>query len=174
MISAGPVTGLAFCVSYPSSSLASFRLPSPLARSPATPGLRMYAGGWTDITQPVGPDGNHPVTTVGIPASILVGWAETNRRFPLTVLVLHEDGDELLKIEAQMEAGRPPGIPHGSDLRSLLAINAQLQFPKAGTYEVRAELETGSETKVRNTVFRVHAAPRPLAGSGPAAFRLPG
>lgn len=124
--------------------------------------LYLHGAGWTDITQPVGPQGQPGIVHMGMAASILVGWTETNRRFPLTLKVVHEDGDELASINAQVEAGRPAGIPEGSDLRNVLAVSAELQFPKPGAYELRAKL--GEEE--RSVTFRVR---RPAAG-GPAGL----
>ena len=49
------------------------------------------------------------------------------------------------------KAGRPPGLPAGSDIRSVIAVNAEAQFPRPGAYEFRAELGG----KVRSTTFRV-------------------
>lgn len=104
---------------------------------------------------------------MGIAVSILIGWNETNRRFPLTVTVQHEDGDELTRVDAQIEAGRPPGIPAGSDFRSVLAIGAEIQFPKTGGYRLRAELD-GQDQTVR---FRVHRPDLPVGAA--AAPTLP-
>jgi hypothetical protein len=116
--------------------------------------LYLVGAGWTDITQPVGPNGQPSVMHFGMAVSILVGWNETNRRFPLDLKVVHEDGDELFSVHAQVEAGRPPGLPAGSDIRSVLAVNAEAQFPRPGSYEFRAELDG----KPRSTSFRVRAA----------------
>jgi Family of unknown function (DUF6941) len=113
--------------------------------------LYLQGAGWTDIQLPVGQDGQPAIVHFGMGVSILVGWGETNRRFPLKLVVVHEDGDELASVHAQVEAGRPPGIPAGSDIRSVLAVNAEVQFPRLGTYEFRAELDG----KVRTTSFRV-------------------
>jgi hypothetical protein len=74
----------------------------------------------------------------------------------------HEDGDKIAEVSAQIEAGRPPGIPQGSDFRSVLAISAEIQFPKTGGYELRADLD-GEQ---RTSVFRVHA-PAPFGGMAP-------
>jgi hypothetical protein len=114
--------------------------------------LYLQGAGWTDIQQPVGPAGQPGVVHFGMAASILVGWNETNRRFPLKLVIVHEDGDELARVDAQIEAGRPAGLAPGSDIRSVLAVNAEAQFSKAGRYEFRAELGD----KVRTTAFRVH------------------
>ena len=115
--------------------------------------LYLQGAGWTDILQPVGPAGQPGIVHLGIALSILIGWNETNRRFPLTLTLRHEDGDEIANVSAQVEAGRPPGVPAGSDFRSVLAIGAEIQFPKTGGYELRAELD-GEE---RTSAFRVHA-----------------
>jgi hypothetical protein len=125
--------------------------------------LYLHGAGWTDVTQPIGPGGQPGIVHLGLAASILVGWTETNRRFPFDLVVVHEDGDELAKISAQVEAGRPAGIPEGSDLRNVIAVNAEIQFPKAGTYELRATLES----QVRSVTFRVR---RPVNPGGPAAL----
>ena len=129
--------------------------------------LYLHGAGWTDVVQQVGPGGQPGIVHMGIAVSILIGWNETNRRFPLIVTVQHEDGDELTRVDAQVEAGRPPGVPAGSDFRSVLAIGAEIQFPKTGGYRLRAELD-GEERTVR---FRVH---RPdLSVGATAAPTLP-
>lgn len=131
--------------------------------------LYLQGAGWTDIQQPQGPQGPG-VVHFGIGASILVGWNETNRRYPLILQVIHEDGTVLMNIDAQVEAGRPPGLPPGSDLRSVLAVGAEANFPKSGGYELRAEIDG----QVRTASFRVHQAqPPPTAATGPADFRMP-
>lgn len=122
--------------------------------------LYLQGAGWTDIVQQVAPNGQPGITHMGMAVSILIGWNETNRRFPLTLTLQHEDGDKIAEVAAQIEAGRPPGIPVGSDFRSVLAIGAEIQFPKTGGYELRADLD-GEQ---RTAVFRVHA---PTGGIAP-------
>jgi hypothetical protein len=117
--------------------------------------LYLQGAGWTDIQQPVGANGQLGIVHFGMAVSILVGWNETNRRFPLKLVVVHEDGAELAPpVYAQIEAGRPPGLPEGSDIRSVIALNAEAQFQRLGRYEFRVEL--GDE--VRRTAFRVKSA----------------
>ncbi len=128
--------------------------------------LYLHGAGWTDITQPIGPGGQPGIVHIGMAVSILVGWNETNRRFPLTLTIVHEDGGELAKVNAQLEAGRPPGSTPGADLRNLLALGAELQFPKPGNYELRAELGG----KQRSVAFRVHQNAAP---AGPVVAQLP-
>jgi len=121
--------------------------------------LYLIGAGWTDITQPLGPGGQPGVVHMGLAVSILIGWNETNRRFPLALTVTHEDGDELTRVDAQVEAGRPAGIPVGSGIRSVLAIGAEIQFPKPGGYTLRATL---GEME-RSVAFRVHRQALPAA-----------
>ena len=125
--------------------------------------LYLHGAGWTDLQQAVGPTGQPAIVHLGIAVSILIGWNETNRRFPLQVTLTHEDGVEVARVNAQIEAGRPPGIPAGSDFRSVLAIGADIQFPKAGAYQLSAELND----QKRTVTFRVH---RPAQASSPAAL----
>jgi len=126
--------------------------------------LYLFGAGWTDIVQPPGPQGQPGIVHMGLAVSILVGWNETNRRFPLELTVVHEDGDELARINAQIEAGRPAGLPPGADLRNVLALGANLTFPKLGSYEVRAQL--GDE--FRSATFRVQGQ-----DVGPGRRQLP-
>lgn len=122
--------------------------------------LYLMGAGWDAIIQPVGPDGKPQVVHMAIAASVQVGWNETNRRFPFKISVLHEDGQQLGQLSAQVEAGRPAGIPPGSDLRNMLALHMNVAFPQLGIYEVRAEVgdeEHGVEQ--RSVTFRVNAAP---------------
>jgi len=130
--------------------------------------LYLQGAGWTDIVQPMGPTGQPSISHMGMAVSILIGWNETNRRFPLRLILRHEDGDELTRVSAQIEAGRPPGIPPGSDFRSVLAIGVEIQFPKTGSYELLAELDGQQQ----HAVFRVHRPPQ-VPGLGPAAAPPP-
>ena len=128
--------------------------------------LYLQGAGWTDVQQQISPTGQPAIVHFGMGVSILVGWNETNRRFPLKLVVVHEDGAELATVNAQIEAGRPAGLPPGSDIRSVLAVNAEAQFPRPGRYEFRAELGEA----VRTTAFRVHLTPpQMLPGFQPPA-----
>jgi hypothetical protein len=125
--------------------------------------LYLHGAGWTDLQQVTGPAGQPGIVHLGIAVSILINWNETNRRFPLKVTLTHEDGAEIARVDAQVEAGRPPGIPAGSDFRSVLAIGADIQFPKTGAYQLSAELNGQKKT----VTFRVN---RPVQATGPATL----
>ena len=131
--------------------------------------LYLQGAGWTDIQQPMGPNGQPGIVHIGLAVSILVGWNETNQRYPVSVRILHEDGSELVNLAAEVEAGRPPGLPAGSDIRSVMAISAELQFARPGGYELRAELAG----KSKSAVFRVHHPAQAPQNFGPTGFNLP-
>ena len=122
--------------------------------------LYLMGGGWDAIVQPVGPDGKPQVVHMAIAASVQIGWNETNRRFPFRISVLHEDGMQLGRMEAQVEAGRPAGIPPGWELRTMVALGMNLTFPQLGIYEVRAEVGDEEHSGDQRSVsFRVNPAP---------------
>ena len=52
------------------------------------------------LAAPTGPTGQPGIVHLGIGVSILIGWNETNRRFPLTVTIAHEDGAGLTRVNA--------------------------------------------------------------------------
>ncbi len=117
--------------------------------------LYLSGGGWTDVRRAVPQGAPPPVTHFGIAISVLVPWNETNQQHHLVFRLEPEDGGELVRMEADLEMGRPPGLPAGSDQRAVLAINADIQFPAAGGYRVVAELGE----QVSATSFRVHDGP---------------
>ncbi len=96
-----------------------------------------------------------PPTHFGIGMAIIVPWDETNRRHHVVVRIENSDGRELIKVESDVEMGRPPGSQAGQDFRSVLAINANVEFPAAGTYRVVAT--TGESQK--HVTFRVNNGP---------------
>jgi hypothetical protein len=130
--------------------------------------LYLQGAGWSEIRIAAQPNGQPGPAHFGIGVSILVGWNETNQRFPFEVQVVHEDGGEpLLQAQGQIEQGRPPGLTHGSDLRSTLAINVETIFPQPGGYEVRAAV--GSD--IRSVSFRVSMPS--VSPFGPTSIAMP-
>jgi len=120
--------------------------------------LYLSGAGWTEHWRTPPAEGPPPASYVGIGVSILVAWGETNRRHRLTLRVEGEDGaTELYRLEADLEVGRPPGVPPGIDLRSVLAANLPLVFPQEGGYRVVAQIGNEGQT----TSFRVHDQPPP-------------
>jgi hypothetical protein len=125
--------------------------------------LYLSGAGWTDLRRPTPqPGGPIPVNHIGIAIALLVGWNETNQRHRVTLRLENADGRDLVNMQADFEVGRPPGLPVGSDLRTVMGINTEIQFPSAGIYRVVAVV---AESR-RSVSFRV----RDVAGAAlPAA-----
>ena len=129
--------------------------------------LYMLGAGWTDIRPPVDPEGRLGPVHFGIGVSVLVGWNETNQRYPVELTITGEDGGEpLVRVEGQIEQGRPPGLAPGSDLRSVIGLDADVQFPAAGGYVVSVTLLD----QVKSVAFRVVGPQRAPRGTGPTAY----
>lgn len=134
--------------------------------------LYLQGSGLSDIVQPSDSNGQPGVVHIGIGVSILIGWNETGTAYPITISVVNEDGSPLINAAGQVEAGRPPNVPDGSAVRSVLAISAEVQFPRGGGYEVRAELGG----TVKTVAFRVHPQqqpPPPTTQAGPTTWPTP-
>jgi hypothetical protein len=118
--------------------------------------LYMSGAGWTDMFRAVPPKGSAPSNHFGVAVTILVSWNETNRKYHLTIRLETDDSREVAKVEADMEMGRPPGLPPGSDLRAVVAINFDIQFPSAGGYRIVGQI---GEEPPRSVSFRVRDVP---------------
>lgn len=125
--------------------------------------LYMMGAGFTDVNQVIQDDQpGAPPFHFGIGLTILVPWTETNRRHHVLLYMEAEDGGEpLLRLEADMETGRPPGFTEGSDQRVVMAMAGEVTFPSPGGYRVAAEL---GSAPAKYASFRVHHH-RPLLRS---------
>ena len=121
--------------------------------------LYLSGAGWTELFRPIQPGGHIPVNHVGVGIAILVSWNETNQRHHVTLRIENADGQVLANLEGDIEMGRPAGLAPGSDLRGVMALNGEVQFPAAGIYRVIASV--GGDT--RSVTFRVHDTPIPAA-----------
>lgn len=77
------------------------------------------------------------------PAAVVVffeiGWDEANSKLPILLELLDADGQpvnvlgpggpQLMRLEGEIEAGRPPGTPKGTPLDLQLAINVGPGMP---------------------------------------------
>lgn len=119
--------------------------------------LYVMGGGWTDLTRNVVPEAPFPPTHLGIGMSVLVGWVETNRRHRVLVYIEPEDsGEPLLRADAELEVGRPPGAVEGADQRAALAFSGEVVFPGPGGFRLVAEI---GDQETRTVSFRVHDQP---------------
>lgn len=126
--------------------------------------LYLSGAGWTDHWRQPDQNGQFGSLHFGIGVSILVPWTETNRRFELKLRVEGEDGEpELANFDGELEVGRPPGLPPGSDLRAVLAINVDTVFPKPGGYRIKGRIGDAPDSE-RSVSFRVIDQPAPGVG----------
>lgn len=128
-----------------------------LADSAQVVGNKLYllGGGW-DVLQ-VGQQ--FPVQqSFAIALSFRVPWQQTNQRHTAEIRIVTEDEQELAKVGAQLEVGRPVGIPSGQIQRMQMAMNLVLMLPQRGIYEVRTSIN-GDESP-RRASFTI--LPNPL------------
>ncbi len=90
------------------------------------------------------------------PAAVIlllsIPWDQSNRRIAFHVELVDADGHTVLdpngapmRVEGEIEAGRPAGMPHGSPLASALAMNVgpgiSLQVGEAYEYKLTIDGE---------------------------------
>lgn len=125
--------------------------------------LYLLGGGWDSLVVNTIPANQ----AVAIAASFRVPWSDTNQPHSVEIEIVNEDNQNeppLLRFGAQVEVGRLPGTPPGSDQRTQLAVNGVLTFRSLGNYAVvaRVESETGKKLPfrvVRGPLFSAPTAP---------------
>lgn len=111
--------------------------------------LYILGGAWSMVTAATFPT-QHPL---GIAVAIDVGWNETNQSNHVELFVEDADGKrfENPRIEADFEAGRPPGLPAGSEQRVVFAFNGAIEIPSAGSYALVLKLGGSELARTRFT-----------------------
>jgi uncharacterized protein DUF6941 len=101
--------------------------------------LHMLGAGWSLTASPTSP---HAVALL-----IKVPWDRTNQKLPLTLELLDADGNSVLlqdgpiEVRAEIEVGRPVGVPVGIMLDSAFTVGlGPLPLP-VGRYQWRADLD---------------------------------
>lgn len=123
----------------------------------------MLGAGWSVTTSPTAP---HAVAVL-----IKVPWDRTNQPYKVTLQLKDSDGAPLeitgpdgkparIGLEAQMEAGRPPGIPHGSPIDAAVALSLGPLPLQPGRYVWSLEIDSEPVTSEGFTVIG-----RPSSGS---------
>lgn len=102
--------------------------------------------GWSVTGSPTAPS--------AVVAFIHVEWAETNEPFRFRLEMLDADGHQVfgptpagsspILIEGDLEAGRPPGLSHGTELTVPIAVNigGGLPLVPGHRYEWRLTIDT--------------------------------
>ena len=129
--------------------------------------LYVSGGGWTEHRRPMTPQGP-ALSHLGIGVSVLVPWTATNQAHTLKIVVEDEDATPLLSIDGQINVGRPPTLPAGSEQSVLLGFPLNIQFPHAGTYRAIASVEESGASK--HWTFRVFDIAMPTPGSESTAM----
>ena len=107
--------------------------------------VSMLGAGWDMTSSPTAPQ--------AVAVLIKVPWDRTNQRFRVRLQLTDTDGKPIeitgpngqvgaVGTEAEMEAGRPPGVPHGVPITSALALSiGPLPLPP-GRYDWRLTIAT--------------------------------
>lgn len=123
--------------------------------------LYIVGGGWTDHHRPPRqPNGQPTISHVGIAVMVRIPWNETNRPHRFLVEIQDLDGGSFMKVEGDLNIGRPPFLKPGTSQHACLAINTESTFIRAGAYVLRGLLN-GDEQTLRTWEFHVHDTPPP-------------
>jgi hypothetical protein len=111
--------------------------------------LYVMGGGWTHANP--APDSPTPMAVAAI---INIDWNQANRPFDLSIRLIDEDGSEVIgpdskpvRVDGKAESGRPPGIPSGSELNSIIALNIGPMLLAPGGYAWVAEINGNEEAR---------------------------
>ena len=106
--------------------------------------LYLQGGGWDNYWVAEAPA---PVR-LAIAVGVRVGWDETNQPIPIRAWIEDDDGQEMVKIEGQVNVGRPSGLPPGASQLAQMAANVPFQAPHLGGYRVRCEAGEDGGAKI--------------------------
>lgn len=121
--------------------------------------LYMAGGGWTEHQRPIAnANGSKPTSRISMAILVKVPWSETNRKQKFLVEVADDEGAQLMKVEGEVNAGRPANLLPGSAQYVALAVNGDVVFPQAGGYMLRGTLN-GEAGSMKIWEFRVHDLP---------------
>jgi hypothetical protein len=127
--------------------------------------LYISGGGWTDHWRPApGGPGQPVVSHLGVGVTVLVPWVASGQPYPLAIRVEDSVGNQIAGMTTQLSSTRPPGLPTGADLRTVLALAMNVVFPTSGEYRVVAAL---ADQQTRAVDFRVHDVVPPAANQPP-------
>lgn len=112
----------------------------------------IMGGGWDRLSPP-----SYPATMrLGIAVGVRVPFLESNRPHHLTIVLRDADGNELVRIEGDLETGRPPASRGESSLVPL-AANATVTVDKPQLLELVAQV---GESIRRINIRTMPAGPR--------------
>lgn len=113
-----------------------------------------------------------PTPAMALVVMIDVGWEETNENLHLRIELVDADGhtvmvpgplgEQPLCIEAHTQAGRPPGVPRGSEIRIPMTVSiAQgLALVPGQRYEWRATINGNAGAEWRQGFYVMPTQPQ--------------
>jgi hypothetical protein len=96
----------------------------------------VMGAGWDKFAPPAYP----AVMRIGLAAGIRVPYLESNVPHHLSVTLRSGDGEDLFRIDGDLETGRPPGS-RGESILVPLAVNAQVNVSGPQLMELVAEVD---------------------------------
>jgi len=114
--------------------------------------LYILGGGWSVLQHP-----NLP-TPMALAIMISVPWDQSNTRHTIAVRLVTEDGDDVdqgggaIRVDGEIEVGRPPGIKPGTPLDAPVVLKFGPLVLDAGGYVWELEID---DAPVARTPFRV-------------------
>jgi hypothetical protein len=119
--------------------------------------IHVLGGGWDTLWAHGFPISVH---SLAIAMRIRVPWTKANDPFVVEIDLEDEDGSSVLgdrRVSNPFELGRPPGLPHGSDLGVVWAYAFNhLELPEAGNYAFAIRIGGQVEHRVRFRVASRH------------------
>lgn len=103
----------------------------------------IMGAGWDKFAPPTYP----AVMRIGLAAGIRVPYLESNVPHHLSVTLRSGDGEDLFKIEGDLETGRPAGS-RGESVLVPLAVNAQVDVRGPQLMELVAEVDGRSTRRI--------------------------
>lgn len=110
--------------------------------------LYVLGGGWSSTSTPTGP--------FGVAIRLDVPWDKANIKHGWSLRLLTEDGvavvndgpqgEQEIRIDGELEVGRPPGIPQGTPIDASMAFSFPPLTLAPGRYEWRFEIAGATET----------------------------
>ena len=119
--------------------------------------LYVMGGGWEHFYVASGFPVQH---AFALGVAFAVPWNQTNQPHTIELVIQDDDGDDLAKIEGEIEQGRPPGIPPGQSQRVQIAIRFVVTLEKAGGYVVIARVDGREDRRVPFSAIDVSALGR--------------
>jgi len=97
----------------------------------------LMGGGWDTVTATTYPHG----LNIGVIVGFRIPWSQANLPHDIQIELRMDGGPEepLLRIDAQLETGRPPGR-NGKDMLVPMAFNGPVGLPQPGDYVLTARI----------------------------------